>query len=176
MFGKKKVEILRGNVRLSKLEKTTYRWSGPISEDNQLYFKSAYILEPLNAEKGIEDCVFRVRGRKFTDLSFLEGETLSEVSEDDQIRKHKDGTLFWFSYATIPTFDSCDRIWHSVSHTVVYSDRAGYHMIHCSHGYKVPRIEVYIGLIKSASAPLFTKLIEWLEHEKNKEMGIRKEG
>ena len=158
MNSSKDVVIVNGKGIVSVIRKPVYRWSGRISEDRELVFKRAYEIAPPRVGEGISDLVFQVHDREFEDLSFLKGETLQEFSDGYEIRRHADGTKFLFSYSSVPTFDSGDREWDSISHIVVYADDAGINMIHCRHGYAIPRIKVYVGLMKTV--PAFTT---WLE-------------
>ena len=158
MSEKKDIEIFSGKVILKELSDPVYRWPDGDSDDCNLVFKKAYIIEHTDWDAGIVECSYRVHDRKFLDLSCMRGDTLHDFPDGYEIRKHEDGTRFLFSYVGIPTFDFEDREWDSVSHIAVYCDEGGINLIHCRHGYKISRISVYIGLIKSV--PSFT---EWLK-------------
>lgn len=158
MSDNREIVIFSGNVKVKEIENPVFEWAGRVNDDRKLVFKSAYEIAPPHLAEGISNLVFRVHDREFKDLSFLAGETLQEYPDHYEIRKHQDGTKFVFSYSSIPTFDSGDREWDSICHIAVYADQEGINMIYCRHGYAVPRIKVYIGLMKSI--PAFT---EWLE-------------
>ena len=163
------VVIIQGNVIVKEISKPIFEWSGKADDDRELVFNRAYEIAPPYLGEGISNMVFRVHNREFKDLSFLNGETLQEYPHHNEIRKHADGTKFMFSYNNIPTFDSGDREWDSAVHITVYADESGINLIHCRHGYKVPRIKVYIGLQKSI--PAFT---EWLEKLENADQDMEK--
>lgn len=152
MTEKKGILILSGNAVVNALSKPVYLWAGKFDEDRELIFSKAYEIEPNHYGEGISNVTFRVHSRKFKDLSFLNGKTLQEYPDHNEIRRHADGTKFYFSYESIPTFDSGDREWDSMSHLAVYADDEGINMIHCRHGYAIPKIKVYIGLKKSIPA------------------------
>lgn len=152
MTEKKDILIMSGNAMVNALSEPVYQWAGRLDEDRELVFSKAYEIAPTHYGEGISDVVFRVHSREFKDLSFLYGETLQEYPNHNEIRRHADGTKFYFSYESIPTFDSGDREWDSMSHIAVYADDEGINMIHCRHGYAIPRIKVYIGLKKSIPA------------------------
>ena len=154
----KEVVVLSGKAEVKVISKPVYKWEGKTGEDRELVFRSAYVIAPPGLGEGVSSVAFRVHTREFCDLSFLKGETVQKYPGNKEIRRYADGTPFMFSYERIPTFDSGDREWDSACHLAVYADADGINMIHCRHGYKVPRIEVYIGLVKSI--PAFT---EWLE-------------
>lgn len=158
MISSKDIEVFSGNVVIEQIDKPVFNWEGQFDDDRELLFKSAYEIAHSCIEEGISNLTFRVHHRFFQNLSFLEGEILQEFPRGYGIRRHADGTKFLFSYKEIPTFDSGDREWDSMRHIAVYADEMGINLIHCSHGYAVPRIQVYIGLVKSI--PAFN---EWLE-------------
>ena len=158
MVENKDIEILSGDARINNLSDCSYKWPGQPGEYCKLIFEEAYEIEPIRLGAGLSDLTFRVHGREFKDLSFLKGKILQEYLGDYDIRRHPDGTIFLFSYEEIPTFDSGDREWDSMRHIAVYADESGINMLHCTHGYLLPRIQVYIGLWKSS--PTFT---EWLK-------------
>ena len=132
--------ITTGAVKIKTLEDTKYLWYGSKDDDRELQFQKAYMIERTNWNEGIRNCGYRVHEREFTDLSFA------------------NGTRFLYRLSYIPTFDSDDRDWDGYSRTVVYRDSEGVNIIHCRHGYLIPRIECYIGLTKST--PAFD---EWLK-------------
>lgn len=166
MFGKKDIRVLSGYGLVKTLSRPVCLWPGKRDEDRELVFKRAYEIKPKYPKEEISDLTFRVHSREFRDLSFLDGETLQKYPDENEIRRHADGTKFCFSYESIPTFDFGDRKWDSARHIVVYADDDGIHMIRCHHGYAIPGIEVYIGLQKSV--PAFDV---WLER-----LGDRPEG
>lgn len=138
------VAVLSGNVTLGEISWTTFHWEGEYRKDHGLVFAHAYTIEHCN--EGINNCVYTVHGRKFTDLSFVQGKTIQQFSEGHEIREHEDGTRFLFVYKELPTFDSGDRVWGSTEHIAVYSDKYGINLIRCEHGYAIPRIYIYVGL------------------------------
>ncbi len=160
----KDIVILNGNVSVKSLPTTTYPWAGPVDGDRDLGFKRAYEICAEDWNKGIVDCVYSIHGRKFQDLSCMEGKILQKFQDRYQdgyeVREHTDGTKFIFSCGIIPTFDSGDREWDSVGEIAIYADTEGIDLIHCNHGYKIPRIKVYIGLTRST--PAFTELLKYL--------------
>lgn len=158
MYMGNKLALVRGKVAIKLLDDTSYRWMGPVNQDCTLKFRQAYALEELGSGNGIKDCVYRIHGREFTDLSFLYGDTLEKYPDNYQIRKHEDGTKFLFAYTSIPTFDFEDRLWDGVAHTAVYCDDEGVNLLHSRHGTLISKIEIYIGLTRSIS--IFD---EWLK-------------
>lgn len=153
--------LISGNVTVDHIKPPSYQWAGRLDEDRELLFEQAYQIERADWDKGIEDCVYRIHDRTFCDLSGLSGETIHKTEDGFELRRHSDGTVFLFSCIDIPTFDAGDREWDSMSHLAVYRDEQGINMIHCTHGYKIPRIGVYISLLKGI--PAFLKWIEILE-------------
>ena len=149
MDAKQAVIVLQGNVQLNAKPNTTYSWFGPVSMDRELKFREAYEIERNDWNNGIQGCIYQVKGREFTDLSFVKGKTLEEYPDDYEIREHMDGTKFLFSYSSIPTFDYADRLWDSTSHIAVYEMGNEVVLLSCRHGAKIPRIKIYVGLEKS---------------------------
>lgn len=143
------VEILQGDAHLEGMPDRIFNWPGPINQDRKLIFQQAFLLKYSDWDREIHNCTYRIGWRKFTDLSFLEGTLLSEQPDGYQIRRHADGTVFLFSYSGVPTFDYADRCWDGMVHTAVYFDVNGVNLLHCRHGYKVPEIEICLGLEKS---------------------------
>lgn len=158
MYMGNELVLVCGKAAIKPLDDTSYRWEGPVNQGCTLKFRRAYALEELSPGNGIKDCVYQIHGRKFTDLSFLHGDTLEKYPDNYQIRKHEDGTKFLFSYTSIPTFDLEDRLWDGVAHTAVYCDDEGFNLLHSRHGASISKIEIYIGLIRSI--PVFD---EWLK-------------
>ena len=151
MNEKQTVMVLQGDVELETLSNTTYPWYDPDSREREIQFREGYSIERIHWDEGIQDCVYQINGRIFTDLSFAKGETLAEYPDHYEIRRHADGTKFLFFYSSIPTFDEGDWLWDHISHLVVYYDGNEVILISCRHGAKIPRIKVYIGLEKSNS-------------------------
>lgn len=162
MDAKQAVIVLQGNVQLNAKPNNTYSWFGPVSMDRELKFREAYEIERNDWNNGIQGCIYQVKGREFTDLSFVKGKTLAEYPDDYEIREHMDGTKFLFSYSSIPTFDYADRLWDSTSYTAIYEIENEVVLLSCRHGAKIPRIEIYIGLEKSV--PNFSKWLTTLEN------------
>ena len=151
------IEIVSENAVLKPAEKV-FRWPVRKGEGFTLKFRSVYQIKPRNWNTGIQNCAYRVRDRAFTDLSFLEGDVIRELADDMDIRLHEDGTRFVFSYTDIPTFDSGDREWDSMAHIALYRDEKGVNLLHCRHGYRIPQIEVCLGLTNTVP-----EVTEWLE-------------
>ena len=154
------------DVALRSLEKTTYT-DFPVynGQSIELTFGRAYALYRINWDYGISDCTYSIHGREFKDLSFGIGETVEKIDDNDSIghslRIYPDGKKFIFAFEEIPTFDSGDRVWDSVRHVALYCDDKGVNLIHCQHGYQIPRIEIYIGLNKIA--PGFSKWLNYID-------------
>lgn len=148
---KQTVIVVQGNVQLDKMSDTSYPWYDPDSREREIQFREAHVIERIDWDKGIQDCVYQIGGRKFTDLSFTKGETLAECPDRYEIRKHIDGTKFLFHYSSIPTFDDADWLWDHMNHLAVYYDGDEVVLIVCRHGTKIPRIKIYVGLEKSNS-------------------------
>lgn len=161
MDAEQSVIVLQGNVQLNTKPNATYSWYGPVSMDRELKFREAYVIERNNWDKGIQGCIYQVKGREFTDLSFVKGKTLAEYPDDYEIREHMDGTKFIFSYSSIPTFDYTDRLWASTSYIAIYEIENEVVLLTCRHGAKIPRIEIYIGLEKSV--PSFDRWLRVLK-------------
>ena len=71
------VEILSGkNVRLKVVEDNKYIW-----DNIQFEFAEIYQIEHTN-HGGIQDCVWKVNGRIFTDLSCLQGDLIKDFTTD----------------------------------------------------------------------------------------------
>lgn len=126
--------------------------------EDMLIFKTICKIEPTNRSEGVTGCCFRVRRRAFRDLSFQEGRVIQSYGEGCELREHEDGTGFLFFEEDIPTFDSEDREWDSVNQITLYEDAGEILLICCKHGYRIPRIEVYIGLVHAT-----TEFAEWLK-------------
>ena len=152
------VKVFSDKVSLKELQDTKFQWRGNYKEDRELIFEQAFCIERIDWNEGIKDCEYTVHKRRFTDLSFLAGRTIEKYPDDYEIRVHKDRTKFLFSYVSIPTFDSGDRVWDSMHHSAVYCDDEDIILIDCCHGYAIPRIKIYIGLKRSVPA-----LTEWLK-------------
>lgn len=152
------VLIVQGDEVICTPKAGTFRWTGPYNADCELRFKRAFVLDRKNWNVGISECVYRVRNREFKDLSFAKGTTLRTFPDGSQLRVHEDGTKFLFEGSSSPTFDLEDRLWSGVSKTVAYQDGGGVHLIHCMHGYQIPRIFIFLELEKSI--PSFD---EWMK-------------
>ena len=154
------VEILSGeNVRLKVVEDTKFNW-----DSIKFEFAEAYKIEHIDWHKGIQDCVWKLNDRVFTDLSCLEGKLIKKFSSgrsdsEYKLKKYSDGTRFLFYSEEIPTFDSGDREWDSMKYCAVYCDKHGINLIHCHEGYKLGRINICVGL-KKVGAEFF----RWLAY------------
>lgn len=93
---------------------------------------------------GVNECSYSVRGRNFVDLSFRDGEKISEVN-GAEIRRHVDGTKFIYQYEDVPVFDSGDSEWDRIDEWIFYRDD-GINLIRCRHGWAIPKINIYLGL------------------------------
>ena len=156
------VQVIMGNERATLLDNSSFRFAGLVSEDRELCFREAYEIERVDWGKGIQGCVYRVGSREFEDLSCMKGETIRKLEIPDyELRLHADGTRFLFQYEDIPTFDSSDREWDSTFNMCVYRDGETVVVIRCSHGYKIPRIRIFIGLEKSVEK--FTRALRELD-------------
>ena len=154
------------NIALKSIEKTTYTdFTMSDGQTVELTFDRAYEIEHINWDYGIRDCTYLIHGREFKDLSFCRGETVEEIDDNDSmghsLRIYPDGKKFIFAFKEIPTFDSGDRVWDSVRHVAIYCDDEGVNLIHCQHGYQIPRIKIYIGLNKIA--PEFSKWLNYID-------------
>ncbi len=127
-------------------------------------FERAYELEN-SAHDDIENCVYRVNGREFTDLSFAKGTLLENLKGDERngvkLKQYEDGTKFLLFHYDVPTFDSSDREYDGNCLAAVYRDDSGVKLIHCHYGYKLPRIRFYLNLKKSNEE--FDKLLEYIK-------------
>lgn len=146
------VRILKGNARLKLLENTIFPCSRLDGGKENLEFKEAFSICG-DSDMGIRDCAYAVHGREFTDLSCMEGFNAIKIDDEYELREYADGKNFIFHGTQIPTFDSGDREWCSRAEMAVYCDEAGVNMIYCSYGYKIPRIDIYLGLKKAVTAP-----------------------
>ncbi|MBQ9486604.1 MAG: hypothetical protein IJU91_02230, partial [Selenomonadaceae bacterium] len=131
-----------------------------------LEFERAYKLEcSFWDDSNISDCVYRVNGREFTDLSFAKGTVLENLQGDDdngvKLKQYEDGTKFLLFHYDVPTFDSSDREYNSDCVFSAYRDDSGVKLIHCHYGYKLPRIYFYLNLKKSNEE--FDKLLEYIK-------------
>ena len=161
----KDVEIISGNnVFLQSSKNKDYKWPLSSSKNVNLLFGSAYTIK--GGWDGIS-CIYTVRGREFEDLSFASGTTLREIYNYDdslghKLREYEDGKKFLFTYEDIPTFDFGDREWDSIKNIVIYFDdeHESFTLIHCSHGYKIPQIEIYLDLDLKSADPEFFDLLK----------------
>lgn len=149
MDAEQKVNVIQGDVERKALKDTAHPWYDSDTKEREIKFREAYIIERNDWDKGIVDCIYQIKGRTFTDLSFARGETLARYPDLWELRQHMDGTKFLFNYSRIPTFDESDWIWDNTSYLVVYWDGDEAVLISCRHGVKIPRIKIYIGLEKS---------------------------
>lgn len=154
------IAIISGEAAVKTLERATFQCPGARGRDGSLEFEKAYKLERVDTGNGIYNCVYRICGREFKDLSFAEGATLQKYPGRCEVRVHDDGTKFLFFYESIPTFDFSDRIWSGVAHTVAYCEDGKIILLHCAHGARISSIEVYLGLTKSV--PAFDERLEAL--------------
>ena len=167
MIDRRNVVVLSGTAELNELPNPACEWSGRIDEDRTLVFTNAYSIERKDWSHGIENCVYRVHDREFTDLSCMSGKTLQKYSDGSELREHEDGTVFLFSRGSIPTFDSGDREWDSMSLTALCCDSEGVTLIRCCRGYKIPKITIYTGLRKTTR-----EFTEWLNRLPAAEKGL----
>lgn len=152
---------MSARLKVTMMEDTVFHWKDPTGQGFTLTFKEAFDLKHAEIGEDISGCPFRIHERTFTGLSFLRGDTLAAYGGSHQLRKHADGTLFLFSYASTPTFDFSDRLWSGVSHTVIYRDKQGVTLLHCHHGAYAANIEVYLGLAEAN--PSFDPWLKRLE-------------
>lgn len=89
------------------------------------------------------------------------GKDVMKIDEKYELREYGDGRKFIFSSGSIPTFDSGDREWNSGAAMAIYCDEAGVNMIRSSYGYKISRIEIYLGLQRASGD--FQRLVECLQ-------------
>ncbi len=161
------VRILEGDENVERIDNTVFLWFQAGSKRNILEFQKAFQIRYRNYDAGIRDCTYIVRGRTFTDLSCMKGETVVEIDDkkdkDDvyEVRAYSDGRKFIFHGSTKPTFDFADREWDHYGDLAVYADEQGVNLIHCSYGYKIPRIDIYLGLKKAG--PFFAPILEHLQ-------------
>lgn len=154
------VTILSGeNVKLNVSENKSYAWSDPVNKTIPLEFSEVYEITHIDWSRGIQDCVWQLHGRIFTDLSCLKGKTIKEfpVKRKDyyySLKHYSDGKKFLFYSEEVPTFDSGDREWDSMKYRAVYCDEHGVNLIHCHEGYKLGRFNICVGL-KKAGADFF---------------------
>lgn len=146
------VKVLSGDVVLNRLEDTVCHWEEPRNKRYKLIFEQAFEIERKDWDKSLQDCDYEVCGRKFHDIDFLDGTTLKTFYDDDgdglKLKTFSDGKKFLYRYEEVPTFDSDDRVWDSIDEFgLFYSD--GVHMINCRHGYRIPRIVIYLNLQKA---------------------------
>lgn len=163
-YENKPVTLLSKNksVILNQLEKTTYTLN---DSDQELEFKYAFKIERRGFDSVIRDCKYKINNRTFTDLKGIEGNTIKRFDDgnDDvyEIIECGDGERFLFHYHSIPIFDSGDAEWDSICHVIIYRDELGINLIHCQHGYHIPRISIYVTLTKAGSD--LTKWFEYLQ-------------
>lgn len=147
------VKILSGDVKLSRLEDISCRWVEPSGKNFTLEFEQAFEIERKDRDKGLQNCIYRVGGRKFLDIDFLDGATLKtffdEYGDGLKLKTFSDGKKFLYRYEEVPTFDSDDRVWDSIDEFGVFYDGAGVNLINCRHGYRIPRIKIYLRLRKA---------------------------
>ena len=159
------VSIVTGkNVRVENYEWNVFRCVSCDIRDFEMEFESAYQLVRSGYGSGIENCTYRVNGRKFTDISFAKGTMLEILQGNErngvQLRQYEDGKKFLLFRYDVPTFDSSDREYDGTCLFAAYRDEEGVKLIHCHYGYKLPRIYFYMNLKKSCAE--FDKLLEYL--------------
>lgn len=169
MFGKEEtfseVEVLEGDLTVIRQKKNSYRLREPGQKFVLLNFSQAYELERKNRDVGIQDCVYQIHEKIFKDLSCMKGKTIKKFPCDrsDQIfelRQYESGENFLYHFEEIPTFDSDDRVWDSAKKTALYLDSAGINLITCHHGYRLPRIQIFLGLQEAEE--IFFKWLPYL--------------
>jgi|GEM_PF-2994407 len=147
------VKILSGDVVLSQLEVATCLWQEPSRKRYDLEFAQAFEIEHKDWDKGIQGCEYLVGNKKFVDIDFLDGKTLKtffdEYGDGLKLKTFSDGRKFLYRYEEVPTFDSDDRVWDSIDEFGVFYDGEGVNMINCRHGYRIPRINIYLRLRKA---------------------------
>ncbi len=152
-MGDEPIKILSGKATLKRLEKTSCSWIDSTGEKITLEFSQAYEIERDNYNEGLQDCEYLIHCRKFVDLDFMDNKTLKTFFDDNntgyRLKKFEDGQKFLYSYEDVPTFDSDDRVWDSIDEFGIFFDDEGIHMINCRHGYKIPRIKIYLNLQKA---------------------------
>lgn len=160
------VKILSGeNVELKISEDNIFEWHEPCYELKMtLEFEECFEIRHVDWHRGIQDCVYQVNEKTFTDLSFLKGEVKINFhsSRDDysyQLRKNADGEKFLRYWEKIPTFDDGDRDWDSEELRALYVDEQGINLIHCHCGYELPHIKICVGLKKASP-----EILRWLNY------------
>lgn len=159
------VSIVSGkNVRVEISEYTTFTCIS--CKIRNLEFERAYELEgSFLDDRNIENCVYRVNGREFTDLSFVKGTLLENLKGNGkngvELMQYEDGTKFLLFHYDVPTFDIYDREYDGNCLAVVYHDENGVKLIHCHYGYNLPRIYFYFNLQESNA-----EFDKWLEYIK----------
>ena len=114
---------------------------------DKLEFAQRFEIAPKNSGGAVDNCSYSVRGRNFVDLSFRDGEKISDLGESTELRRHADGTKFVYQYEDIPVFDSFDGYFDSFDEWIFYRD-GGINLIRCRHGVAIPKINIYLGLKK----------------------------
>ena len=108
------IHILDGNVRMIAEKDTCYRLPGPYGEEKKLDFTKAYRIEEYGGDTGIRNCCYNIYDRKFRDLSCMEGRILQELTDQYEMRKHADGTVFLFFCKSTFAADLWDRVWKGI--------------------------------------------------------------
>lgn len=158
------VIVLSDNAKVKTGDKT-YSWWGLDGEFYKLHFKEAYDIEPKHWGEGLYKCEYQVLGRKFTDLSFVKGNTLQELGTKDartyEIRSFGNDKAL-YRYEDIPTFDSDDREYDGNGYCIIFRDTMGVHLFEARAGYKLPSISIYLSL--QNAEPDFDKWLQYLNN------------
>lgn len=158
------VKILSGeNVALKISEEKIFEWREPSFDIKMtLEFAESYEIEHVDWHRGIQDCVYQVNEKIFTDLSCMKGDIIRKFPSTRSdyrytLRKNSDGEKFLHYSEDIPIFDSGDGEWDSTKLRALYFDRQGINLIHCHTGYHLPHIKICVGLKKASP-----ETVRWL--------------
>ena len=148
--GNKEIEILSENADLTMEEDAVFRFPGSVDENRDLHFRCHYTMRYRDYSSGIKDCDYAIHGKQFRDLSFMGGDEIEALDGGFKVKKSAGkGNLVITYYADIPTFDSADREWDSDYDFALYHDSEGVDALMCRSGYKISKINAYIGLVKA---------------------------
>ena len=100
-------------------------------------------------------------GQKVSGFIICRREKISAYDNECEIREYPDGKRFLYVYERVPIFDSDDAEWGDRKYTSVYADVNGINLIHSYCGYKVGRVEIYLGL--KESIPALDEYLKYLD-------------
>lgn len=160
MSGSIKINLLDNTETvLKESEKKSCFFVGKEGEATNAEFEHAYEISNVEWPKDV-NVSYEVGSRRFSNLSYSKGKSITKARGSYEIKKHPDGTVYLCMKIEYPTYDSYDRMYASHFQRVIYRENNEIVVIQAKHGRVVPKINIFIGL--KESVPFLDRLLDVL--------------